>query len=144
MILSDQGAEAPVAVGFTGVLASWSRRGSPTGGSREPRRPDGPDPGAPDVRVIDALATIRTATSWLSMDRARGAPSHGALGPDALAAGPKDTRLIVVTPMHRPEQRRARSRSNGREQQVERPRGRRREQHRARAVRNAARVRDRI
>jgi hypothetical protein len=29
-ILDDQGAEALLAVGFTGVLASWSRRGSPT------------------------------------------------------------------------------------------------------------------
>jgi hypothetical protein len=87
-ILDDQGAEMPLAVGFTGGLASGSRRGSPTGGLREPRSPDGPDPGAPDVRVIDALAMTRAATSRLSMDRARGAPSHGALGPDALADGP--------------------------------------------------------
>ncbi len=89
LILDDQGAEMPLAVGFTGVLASWSTRRSPTGWSREPRSPDGPHPGAPDVRVIEALATTRTATSRPSRDRARGAPSHGALGPDALAAGPR-------------------------------------------------------
>jgi hypothetical protein len=143
-ILDDQGAEALLAVGFTGVLASRSTRGSPTEWPREPRRPDGPDPGAPDVRVIAALAMTRAATSRLSMDRARGAPSHGALGPDALAARPQNTRLTAVTPMRHPEQRRARRRSNGREQHVERRRARRHEQHRARAVRNAARVRDGI
>ena len=88
-ILDEQGAEMLLAVGFTGVLASWSRRGSPTGGSREPRSRDGRGPGAPDVRVIEALATTRAATSRLSMDRARGAPSLGALGPDALTAGPR-------------------------------------------------------
>ena len=47
LILDDQGAEMLLAVGFTGVLASQSRRGSPTGWSREPRRADSPTLGAP-------------------------------------------------------------------------------------------------
>ncbi|MGE3844477.1 MAG: hypothetical protein AB7I50_23175 [Vicinamibacterales bacterium] len=47
LILDDQGAETLLAVGFTGVLASWSRRGSPTGWPCEPRRPDRPESGAP-------------------------------------------------------------------------------------------------
>ena len=38
-ILDDQGAEMLLAVGFTGVLASRSRRGSRTKWPREPGRP---------------------------------------------------------------------------------------------------------